>query len=55
LDEIYRKAIDSGLPAALVVDSGKTEFHGVPTKTCCAIGPAWKEEVDLITGNLSLL
>jgi PTH2 family peptidyl-tRNA hydrolase len=55
LDEVYKKAIDSGLPAALVVDSGKTEFHGVPTKTCCAIGPAWKEEIDLITGNLSLL
>jgi PTH2 family peptidyl-tRNA hydrolase len=40
---------------ALVVDAGATEFHGVPTKTCCAVGPGWTDEVDAITGALPLL
>lgn len=31
------------------------EFHGVPTRTCGAIGPAWIEDVDAITGALPLL
>ena len=52
---VVAKAKDAGVPVALIVDAGKTEFHGVPTKTCCAVGPAWKEEVDAITGELPLL
>jgi peptidyl-tRNA hydrolase, PTH2 family len=55
LDEIVAKARAAGLPCALIIDSGKTEFHGVPTKTCCAVGPAWVDEVDAITGGLPLL
>jgi len=55
LDDIVARARAAGVPCALVVDSGKTEFHGVPTKTCCAVGPAWSEEVDAITGALPLL
>jgi PTH2 family peptidyl-tRNA hydrolase len=39
----------------LIVDAGTTEFHGVPTKTCCAVGPAWADAVDAITGGLPLL
>src|SRR5688572_16658475 len=31
--DVYQKAKDMGLPAALITDSGKTEFGGVPTKT----------------------
>jgi len=27
----------------------------VPTKTCCAVGPAWSDAVDAITGRLALL
>lgn len=38
-----------------IVDSGKTEFHGVPTLTCAAFGPAPVGEVDRITGHLQLL
>ncbi|MCA9677342.1 MAG: aminoacyl-tRNA hydrolase [Kofleriaceae bacterium] len=52
---IYQRAVDAGVPAAMIVDAGHTEFHGVPTRTCCAIGPAWVEEVDAITGALPLL
>jgi PTH2 family peptidyl-tRNA hydrolase len=55
LDAIYERALAAGLPAALIVDAGKTEFNGVPTKTCCAIGPAMPEEIDPITGHLKLL
>ena len=43
------------VPCALIVDAGTTEFHGVPTKTCCAVGPAWADAVDAITGGLPLL
>ncbi len=55
LDEIVAQARAAGLPCSLIVDAGKTEFHGVPTKTCCAVGPAWSDEIDAITGALPLL
>lgn len=55
LDDVVSRAKAAGLPCALIVDAGMTEFHGVPTKTCCAIGPAWADEVDAITGSLTLL
>lgn len=52
---IYKEAEQSGLPCALIQDSGLTEFGGVPTYTCCAIGPSFPEDVDGITGGLPLL
>ena len=52
LVEIYEKAKAAGLPCALIEDRGLTEFHGVVTKTCCAIGPALPENIDPITGHL---
>lgn len=55
LDAICARAEAAGVPFAVIVDSGKTEFHGIPTKTCAAIGPAWTDEVDAITGGLGLL
>jgi len=55
LDAIYARAREAGLACALIVDAGHTEFGGVPTKTCCAIGPDWVEEVDAVTGGLPLL
>jgi PTH2 family peptidyl-tRNA hydrolase len=55
LEMIVAKARDAGVPVALIVDAGATEFHGVPTKTCCAVGPAWTDDVDAITGQLPLL
>lgn len=55
LDEIYNKAKEAGLTVHMVVDSGRTEFNGVPTKTCLAIGPHYSEKIDAITGNLKLL
>jgi PTH2 family peptidyl-tRNA hydrolase len=55
LDAVVEAARAAGVPCALIVDAGQTEFHGVPTKTCCAVGPAWTDEVDAITGKLPLL
>ncbi len=55
LEAIMERARAAGVRCALIVDAGTTEFHGVPTKTCCAIGPAWTDAVDAITGGLPLL
>ena len=58
LDELIRlkdEASESGMPTARITDSGATEFKGVPTITCLAIGPYKSEEIDKITGHLKLL
>lgn len=55
LHRIYAVALEAGLPAALIQDHGLTEFGGVPTYTAVAIGPAEDEDVDPITGSLTLL
>ena len=55
LIDIYEKAKRSGIACALVQDAGHTEFAGVPTYTCCAVGPDTDEKVDEITGSLKLL
>ena len=43
------------IPAALITDAGKTEFHGEETITCMAAGPYWADEIDEFTRHLSLL
>ncbi len=48
------RARERGVLCRLIVDSGRTEFGGVPTATCLAVGPAPAAEVDAITGHLSL-
>lgn len=55
LMEIYSKAVNAKLVCVLITDAGLTEFDGVPTKTCCAIGPEWSKDIDKITGHLKLL
>ena len=54
LKAIHQKALAANVPTALCVDSGKTEFHGVPTPTVVAVGPDWVENIDPITGGLPL-
>lgn len=51
---LYEKAKASGLPCALILDAGLTEFDK-PTYTCMSVGPGWSDEVDAVTGGLSLL
>ena len=55
LIEIHKLAKEKGLLTSLIKDAGHTEFNGIPTLTCCAIGPANSDEIDEITGNLPLL
>lgn len=55
LMRVHAQALKANLPVYLVTDSGRTEFHGVPTRTCLAIGPCWSEDVDPITSGLKLL
>ena len=53
--DLYKQAKDAGIPCVLITDAGLTEFNGVPTNTCIAIGPFWNEEIDKITKHLPLL
>jgi PTH2 family peptidyl-tRNA hydrolase len=55
LELLYYKAKDAGLNCKLIIDAGLTEFGGVPTKTCIAIGPNNADKIDEITGHLKLL
>ena len=49
------KAEEGNIPCARITDAGATEFNGVPTVTCLAIGPYKSEEINKITGHLKLL
>lgn len=51
---IKAKAECAGLEVHLVTDSGLTEFDGVPTNTCLAIGPDYSSKIDAVTGHLKL-
>jgi PTH2 family peptidyl-tRNA hydrolase len=55
LVDLHFAAVQASLPNCLITDSGATEFHGVPTKTALAIGPAWDDELKPLTGHLPLL
>lgn len=55
LFEVLNKAKEADLITALILDAGLTEFGGVPTHTCIAIGPASDEDLRSITGHLKLL
>lgn len=43
------------MPRAIVKDSGRTEFNGIPTVTCIAIGPALASDIDVLTKHLKLM
>ncbi len=53
--DIYKQAQDNNLLCSLIQDAGLTEFGGVPTYTCVAIGPDFPEKIDILTGKLKLL
>jgi PTH2 family peptidyl-tRNA hydrolase len=53
--EIVDRAAVRGVPCSLIQDKGDTEFHGVPTYTCLALGPDYSDKIDEITGDLKLL
>jgi len=51
---VYRQAVAARLLVHLVTDRGLTEFGGVPTRTCLAVGPDYDDLVDPVTGGLEL-
>lgn len=53
--ELQSNVARLGLLHHLVTDNGLTEFNGVPTVTCLAIGPDYNEKIDPITQGLPLL
>lgn len=55
LHAIHQKAKEMGVLTSIIQDSGRTEFNGVPTYTCVAVGPDFYEKVDMVTGHLPLL
>ena len=53
--DIHQKALLNKLNVKLIKDAGLTEFGGIPTYTCLAIGPDYPDKIDPITGHLKLL
>ena len=51
---VYAKALGARLVVNLITDRGLTEFGGVPTRTCLAVGPDYDDLVDPVTGDLEL-
>jgi peptidyl-tRNA hydrolase, PTH2 family len=54
LFDLKKKADDAGINNCLIVDAGRTMFHGVETSTCIALGPARCSALDPITGKLQV-
>ncbi len=54
LMEIDRRAKEAHILSYVITDEGLTQFNGVPTKTCLALGPDLSEKIDKITGHLKL-
>lgn len=52
---IEEAARAANIECHLITDDGRTEFHGIPTPTCLALGPDYSDRIDAITGNLPLL
>lgn len=55
LKKIEALANEAGIPNAIILDNGLTEFHNIPTYTCIALGPDDAEKIDKITGGYPLL
>ena len=55
LKQLYQKALDVGLMASIVTDSGFTTFNYVPTLTAVCIGPDKSGKIDVITSHLKPL
>jgi peptidyl-tRNA hydrolase, PTH2 family len=53
--DIYNKVTAKSIPTYLVKDAGLTVFHGQPTITCCALGPAEDWQLEPFIKDLKLL
>lgn len=52
---IFNAANEAKVNVKLIKDAGLTEFNGIPTLTCLAIGPDYPANIDPITKHLKLL
>lgn len=52
--DLVQEATFAGVTVELIKDAGATEFGGVPTYTAAAFGPDLDENLDPITGELTL-
>ena len=50
----YSLAKAAKIPCSLILDEGLTEFGGIKTYTCAAIGPWTSDVIDPITKDLKL-
>jgi len=50
----FQKAVESGIPAIIISDAGKTQIPS-GSKTAVGIGPWNEEELDRLFGDLKLL
>ena len=55
LEVLHKKALDKNLISHMITDNGATEFNGVATKTCVAIGPHEDNKFENVTDGLPLL
>lgn len=55
LENLVFRAELEGIEVHKIIDSGQTEFKGVPTLTCAAFGPCDSKILDRLTGKLSLM
>lgn len=53
-DEVVKNARKRGVLTYVITDSGRTVFHGTPTKTAAGLGPARAEDLQEITKDLKL-
>lgn len=53
--DIYNKALENNINVKLIQDNGLTEFGGIKTYTCLALGPDYSEVLDPLTKHLPLL
>jgi PTH2 family peptidyl-tRNA hydrolase len=51
---VAERATGAGIRVEVITDSGRTEFGGVPSKTCLALGPDLAEKIDAVSGSLEL-
>lgn len=55
LEEVVKNAKNLRIENTYTItDVGLTEFNGIPTITCAAIGPAKAELINQVTGHLKL-
>jgi PTH2 family peptidyl-tRNA hydrolase len=52
--KVHALAENGGIQSHLIIDSGATEFNGVPTITAVAIGPEDSSALDPLIGTLKL-